>query len=109
MKRRSRARCWLTLLCFSGACAAAIPHPTSADQARGSAQFPELTLADLQQGRKLYVSRCGSCHVLKHPNEVPTDQWPGEVTKMRTNNGVKLSDAEAEAIVRYLVVAATAG
>jgi hypothetical protein len=28
---------------------------------------------------------------------------------MRSKNGVKLSDAEAQAIVRYLAVAATAG
>lgn len=97
------------LLAMPLACASAIPQPSAADAARGGAMFPELTLAQLQQGRQLYVSRCGSCHVLKRPGDVPSDHWQAEVTKMRTKNGVKLSDQEAQAIVRYLVVAATAG
>jgi hypothetical protein len=55
------------------------------------------------------VSRCGSCHTLKRPAELPPEQWQEEVSDMRTKNGVKLSDAEAQAIARYLAVAATAG
>jgi mono/diheme cytochrome c family protein len=87
----------------------ALPEPTVADANRGSAHFPDLTLSELQQGRKLYLSRCGSCHTLKRPAELPPEQWQEEVSEMRTKNGVKLSDTEAQAIVRYLAVAATAG
>lgn len=87
----------------------ALPEPTVADASRGGAHFPGLTLGELQQGRSLYVSRCGSCHALKRPAELPPEQWQEEVSEMRTKNGVKLSDAEAQAIVRYLAVAATAG
>jgi mono/diheme cytochrome c family protein len=87
----------------------AIPEPTVADASRGSAHFPDLTLSELQHGRTLYVSRCGSCHTLKRPAELSATQWQGEVEEMRNKNGVKLSDAEAKAIVRYLAVAATAG
>lgn len=87
----------------------AIPEPTVADASRGSAHFPNLTLSELSHGRTLYMSRCGSCHVLKRPAELPAEQWQVEVTEMRSKNGVKLSDAEAQAIVRYLSVAATAG
>jgi mono/diheme cytochrome c family protein len=87
----------------------AVPEPTVADANRGSAHFPDLTLSELQQGRTLYVSRCGSCHTLKRPTELPPEQWQKEVGEMRDKNGVKLSDAEAQAIVRYLAVAATAG
>jgi mono/diheme cytochrome c family protein len=57
----------------------------------------------------LYVSRCGSCHSLKRPAELAPQQWQQEVTDMREKNGVKLSDAEAQAIVRYLSVAASPG
>jgi mono/diheme cytochrome c family protein len=71
--------------------------------------FPDLTLSELSQGRSLYVSRCGSCHALKPPRELPAEQWQAEVGEMRAKNGVKLSDSEAQAIVRYLSVAATAG
>ena len=93
-----------------GACGgSAVPEPTVADASRGSAHFPDLTLGELQQGRTLYVSRCGSCHTLKRPAELAPQQWDQEVGEMREKNGVKLSDAEAQAIVRYLTVAATAG
>jgi len=88
---------------------AAVPQPTAADVSRGSAHFPGLTLSELHQGRSLYVSRCGTCHVLKRPMELPAEQWQAEVDEMRAKNGVKLSDDEAQAIVRYLSVAASEG
>lgn len=87
----------------------AMPQPTAADASRGAAQFPDLTLAELSQGRSLYLGRCGSCHALKRPAELSPSQWEHEVGEMREKNGVKLTDAEAQAIVRYLAVAATAG
>jgi cytochrome c5 len=86
-----------------------IPEPSTADANRAAARFPDLTLAELEHGRTLYVSRCGNCHVLKRPLELPPEQWAGEVAEMRNKNGVNLSDAEAQAIARYLFVAATAG
>lgn len=86
-----------------------IPRPTQADAERGGARFPGLTLDELSQGRALYVSRCGSCHALKRPAELSAERWETSVGEMRTKNGVKLSDAEAQAIVRYLAVAANAG
>lgn len=102
---------WLALswVCLAACGSAAVPEPTAADASRGSAHFPDLTLNELHQGRRLYVSRCGSCHVLKRPVELQPEQWQVEVDEMRGKNGVKLSDEEARAIVRYLAVAATAG
>ncbi len=79
------------------------------DLSRGVATFPDLTLAQLNRGRTLYVSRCGSCRVLLRPAELSASRWQEEVEEMRTKNGVKLSDDEAQAIVRYLSVAASAG
>jgi mono/diheme cytochrome c family protein len=107
VKRLFLATLWLAGLAACGA--SPIPQPTVADASRGSAHFPDLTLNELNHGRTLYMSRCGSCHVLKRPAELPAEQWQVEVTEMRSKNGVKLSDAEAQAIVRYLAVAATAG
>ena len=103
---------WLTtlaLLSLSACGSSPIPQPTAADAARGAAQFPDLSLSELEQGRKLYFGRCGSCHALKRPGELPAEQWSHEVEEMRTKNGVKLSDTEAQAIVRYLTVAASPG
>lgn len=93
-----------------GACGSSpYPEPVAADAARAAPHFPGVTLGELQQGRSLYMSRCGGCHVLKRPSELPPAQWQVEVDEMRGKNGVKLSDNEAQAIVRYLAVAATAG
>jgi cytochrome c5 len=102
---------WAALLATAlAACGgSSLPRPTAADASRGAAHFPDLTLAELEQGRSLYVSRCGSCHSLKPPSELAPQQWDQEVTEMREKNGVKLSDAEARAIVRYLTVSATSG
>ncbi|HVY29822.1 MAG TPA: hypothetical protein VHB79_24850 [Polyangiaceae bacterium] len=80
-----------------------------ADTTRVSSHFPDVTLSELSQGRTLYLSRCGSCHVLRRPAELAPDQWQAEVDEMRTKNGVKLSDGEARAILRYLVMAASSG
>lgn len=102
---------WLApLLAGLAACGSApLPQPTAADASRGSAHFPGLTLNELHQGRSLYLSRCGGCHALKRPVELPAEQWQVEVDEMRAKNGVKLTDDEAQAIVRYLSVAASAG
>lgn len=107
-------RRWLVLaVVLAGALAACggspFPEPVAADTARATPLFPDVTLAELRQGRSLYLSRCGGCHALKRPQELPPEQWRVEVDEMRSKNGVKLSDAEAQAIVRYLAVAATSG
>ncbi len=110
MKRGGLGPRWLGLLLLGLlACGSALPEPTASDATRGSRSFAGLTLAELQQGRQLYVARCAGCHVLKLPSELPPAGWPESVAEMRRKNGVRLSDEEAEAIVRYLVVAATPG
>lgn len=87
----------------------AVPEPTSADATRAGAHFSDVTLSELSHGRTLYVSRCGSCHALRRPGELAPEQWQTELDEMRTKNGVKLSDPEARAIYRYLVIAGSAG
>ncbi|HYJ10945.1 MAG TPA: hypothetical protein VEX18_18110 [Polyangiaceae bacterium] len=94
----------------AGACGGSpFPEPALTDTARAAPHFPGVTLAELKHGRSLYLSRCGGCHALKRPSELPPEQWRVEVDEMRSKNGVKLSDAEAQAIVRYLAVAASPG
>ena len=100
---------WVVAALLAGCGASPIPRPTAADATRASVHFPDVTLSELEHGRTLYVSRCGSCHILKRPSELAPDRWQGEVSEMREKNGVKLSDVEARAIVRYLTTAATSG
>ena len=108
---RLRHSLWqVALLCGLAGCAgSAVPVPTTADATRGSSHFPGLTLTELSQGRELYLGRCGNCHALKPPGELPPEQWHIEVQEMRQKNGVKLSDNEAQALVRYLTIAASSG
>ena len=87
----------------------AVPEPSAADATRASAHFPDVTLSELAQGRTLYLNRCGSCHALRRPAELAPEQWQTQVDEMRSKNGVKLSDSEAQAILRYLVVASGPG
>lgn len=101
---------WFPLACLLWACGgSAVPEPTAADATRAGSHFPDVTLNELSQGRTLYLSRCGSCHVLRRPTDLAPEQWQVEVDEMRTKNGVKLSDGEARAILRYLTIAASPG
>lgn len=104
-----RWACYFVTAALLSCGASPIPRPTAADAARASAHFPDVTLSELEQGRSLYLNRCGSCHALKRPGELAPERWPGEVSEMREKNGVRLSDIEARAIVRYLTTAATSG
>jgi mono/diheme cytochrome c family protein len=47
--------------------------PTSADATANA------TLAELQQGRTLYVNNCGSCHGLYSPDSFTSSQWKNSI------------------------------
>lgn len=85
-----------------GACAAPLPLPTPAHAAAAQDSWPGTTAADLERGRETYARRCNACHFLHAPAEVAPDRWPDWVKKMAPR--AKLSGAEAEDILRYLVV-----
>lgn len=93
---------WAALAFLAAACGSALPSPTPTDVALASKRWPDASAHQLEQGRSLYARKCASCHALKTPEEVPPEQWSGEVADMRARKGVQLSDAEADAIVRYL-------
>ena len=80
-----------------------LPRPNAADAARLRGKGAELGLQDLELGRALYSSRCGSCHALRDPASERPEAWGGEVHEMRAKKGVRLSDDEEERITAYLV------
>jgi mono/diheme cytochrome c family protein len=84
-------------------CAAALPHATNADAARVNASFPGATVAQLEQGRSLYVERCAGCHQLREPASEAPLAWPHLVAEMRDDHGVHLTSDEEQGIVAYLV------
>jgi hypothetical protein len=88
----------ITLL---ASCAAPIPRPTDADVLRAASQRPQTTLAELERGRTLYVSRCGNCHRPIAPERLAPTAWPGEVDKMAVR--AKLGTDHRELILLFLV------
>lgn len=98
MKRRA----WLAPLSAAfaaviSACAAFVPEPDRSD-AGGS----ETVLADLRQGRDLYVEKCGACHRLYDVDAYGDDEWRGHVQDMVREKLVKVTPSEHASLVRYL-------
>ena len=87
-----------------GACGAGLPHPTNQHLSIARQSEPNVSLADLERGRSLYVQKCGSCHALRAPQSLAPEQWRPEIEKMRTQQGVRLKSEEKEDINRYLAV-----
>jgi hypothetical protein len=58
------------------------------------------TLAELQQGRSLYISHCGSCHSLYLPESFTASRWQSIMPSMspRTN----LTSSEVQLVTKYV-------
>lgn len=90
----------IVLAAISGCSAVAVP--TQRDASYAAKQWPGTTLAELEQGRALFVQTCAGCHSLKDPASHSPAEWQMEVQQMRGKKGVHLDDHQAELIVRYL-------
>ncbi len=95
------------LLVVFWACSPGLPQPDARDASRAQTRWPDSSLDELGRGRELYVKSCSGCHALKAPTAVDPAQWDAKVSKMRKRHGVKITDEEADVIVRYLWTVAT--
>ncbi|HOW30973.1 MAG TPA: cytochrome c [Bacteroidales bacterium] len=59
------------------------------------------TLAELEQGRNLYVNNCNKCHGLSKPESRTPEQWTKVLESMAPK--AKLTDAQKELVYKYLV------
>ena len=75
------------------------PVATVADAERAHVE-----LADLHQGRKLLIRKCGNCHRPPLPAEHAPDVWPGKLDEMVVRSN--LNAAQRAAIQQYLVTIA---
>lgn len=89
-------------LAASYGCAAALAEPTPVDASFAAKRWPGTTLAELKQGRSLFVETCAGCHSLKDPTSHTPSEWKTEVEQMRGKKGVALDDRQAQLIIRYL-------
>lgn len=102
-------RPWLALLgiaaLVASGCAGQIPEPVEADAARLAPRWPGVTVDGLAEGRRLYIARCSGCHALYRPGAFPAEAWPPMVSEMAGR--ARLSPAEADSVIRYLVAASS--
>jgi len=80
---------------FLIACSPALFIPTTENSAKAG-----VSLEQLQLGRKLYVSHCGSCHSLHLPKQYNSENWVRNLNKMQEK--AKISDAEKAIILKFL-------
>lgn len=57
-------------------------------------------LASMQQGRKLYVGHCGSCHNLYKPQSYTVEKWTHQMEEMKLK--AMITDEQADLILSYL-------
>jgi mono/diheme cytochrome c family protein len=70
--------------------------PTELNAQKSGSPLPEL-----QQGRKLYVKHCSSCHNLHRPSEFIPVRWAATLEKMQPR--AKISNPVKQLIYNYLV------
>lgn len=90
----------ILLLALLPACTPALPYVQDADRAYARETFAEMT-EDLGQSRLLYVQKCGGCHDLVLPQNVPQTEWPRIVDVMALK--MTLPDEEKAKILRYVL------
>jgi mono/diheme cytochrome c family protein len=97
----------LALASLTVGCAPALRYPAPTDLAVAQARFPSATLAELEEGRGIYVSHCGSCHALRLPEERPPEAWESILGPM--GKEAKLDERERELVRRFVVTLSAAG
>jgi len=78
----------------SVSCSSALYVPSESQQTTSA------SLLQLQEGRKLYVRKCGSCHTLYLPEKYTKLQWQQFLDEMQLK--ASIDNLEKEQILKYL-------
>ena len=88
------------------ACSAKMITPSQGDADRVSVRVPGTTLADLNEGKSLFESKCTQCHSLNRPSSKTEAEWREIVPDMAQRAAKahkQLIDEHAQAqILKYL-------
>jgi len=80
---------------------------TNDDVKRVQDLYADVTLEELNKGMSLYEQNCDACHKLKDPKSEGIRGWNHHVPEMvelsNEKKGTKLTKADEQAILRYLV------
>ena len=99
---RQVASAVITLLIVS--CANFAPPPEVSPALIANARPDHVDAEQLQNGHRLFVSRCLECHTLPPVTKYSRDEWPYLVSRM--SNRANLSASDQSAIIAYLRAAA---
>ena len=97
----SSGRAWAAALVLLIACSGGMPRPTADDALRASAEWPGTSLGTLDEGRDLYLRKCGACHRPHEPARLPEARWRETMDDMARRSG--LDARERDRVLSYLV------
>ncbi len=84
--------------------------PSQADVDRVSAMYPTYTLAELNEGKALYLAKCSTCHGIKNPQSKTAEQWKSivpKMTKKANKKEVNIDPKTQEAILKFVTTMCT--
>jgi hypothetical protein len=90
----------IVIILFIVSCANFAPPPEVSPALISNARSDHVDAGQLQNGRRLFVSRCLECHTLPRVTKYTREQWPHLVSRM--SGRANLSAGEQAAIVAYL-------
>jgi mono/diheme cytochrome c family protein len=85
---------------LSWACAPLLPYPTGEGLLRVRVDQPQISIKDLEIGRRLYAATCASCHVLHLPSDHTSRDWRKILSRMQVK--ANIDDDKRDSIFAYL-------
>lgn len=92
-----------TMILGVSSCASKVPKPTPVQLEVAQQRWPEATLDELTEGRRLYLRRCGDCHALPHPTSRSEQAWPAIVKDMGEYS--QFDTRQTELVLRWIISA----
>jgi len=90
----------VVIVLFIVSCANLAPPPEVSPTLISNARPDHVDAEQLQNGHRLFVSRCLECHTLPPVTKYSRDEWPYLVSRM--SNRANLSGSDQSAIIAYL-------
>ena len=90
----------MMIILFIVSCSNFAPPPEVSPALISNARPDHIDAQQLQNGRRLFVSRCLECHTLPRVTKYNREQWPHLVSRMAAR--ANLSAADQKAITLYL-------
>ena len=84
-------------------CTPLLMPPVESDIEAAKKHWPDASLAQLNEGHRLYKTKCTSCHTLFRPDKFKDEKWNKMVPVM--GKKAKLDSLQTQSILRYILTA----